>query len=332
MFSPEMLAVTASTFVGLLGILFIAGGRFRRLSGWRGTGWRAMFTPRRDGPASVVPSGEVATQPPPGTEPRLPVEVVVGCRWHESYFHGSAGSDRMPLTVRGATVRGGMHRATETEGQDAAGAAWNKRTGTLYVAVADGLGSLPHSGRMADEAVRAALYLCMNKPDDLRFDAAGDRFFGAVAGGLRRSFGEGAADGGGTTLVVAEVTADGDGALVTVHGIGDSEAWLHGEQGWSVLHHESDASGADARNMTRDLPTDTRPRTGRYRLRPGGLLLLATDGFAATFRDAGPAWAGRLADRWRRPPDALDFVRVVASVGGELSDDRGVVAVWLGDR
>lgn len=319
MFSPETIA-----------------GRMRHaIAGWR-TGPQAPAADSHSA-AFAPPEAFVPSEPHPPTggtqpEPRLPAEVVVGCRWHESYFHGSAGTDRMPLTVRGATVRGGMHRATETEGQDAAGAGWLKRSGTVFVAVADGLGSLPQSGRMADEAVRAALYLGMNRPDDLKFDAAGDRLFGAVVAGLRRSFGEGAADGGGTTLVVAEVTADDQGALVTVHGVGDSEAWVHDHRGWRVLHHEADEPGLDAENMTRDLPTDARPRTGRYRLRPGGLLLLATDGFAGQFREAGPKWAARLADRWRRPPDPLDFVRVVSSVGGELSDDRGVVAVWLGGR
>jgi serine/threonine protein phosphatase PrpC len=266
-------------------------------------------------------------------EPRLPAQVVIDCRWYGSFFHGRCGRGNHggpELTVRGVTVRGGVHAVTETEGQDVTGAAWQARTGTLFVAVADGLGSLPRSARMAREAVRAALHLCMTKPDDLAFEAAGHRFFGAVAAGLRRSLGAEAADDGGTTLLVAEVVADERGARVTVHGVGDSEAWALDGQGWHPMHHERDGVGTDGGNVTRDLPTDPRPRTQRYRLPPGAVLVLATDGFAENLQPGGSAWSHHLAARWYGPPRPVDFVRLVTAVGGELSDDRGVVAVWIG--
>jgi hypothetical protein len=282
-------------------------------------------------PRSTIYSARPTTEPR-SRGPRLPERVVVRCEWHESLFHGWCGPspERATLAVRGAALRGGLHGATETEGQDAVGATWNPRTGTLYLAVADGLGSLPQSGPMAYEAVRAALHLCVTKPEHLSFEQAGERFFGVVAQGLRRSFGDRIELEGGTTLVVAEVAPNEDGASVTVHGVGDSEAWTLDAGGWSHLHRElggTDATGYEV-NATRDLPTDPRQQTANRQLARGAVLLLATDGFASGLGGTS-RWPLMLAECWRQPPRPLDFLRHVDEVGDELSDDRGAVAVWI---
>lgn len=259
----------------------------------------------------------------------LPERTVVDCRFHGAMFGGACrpGPGRRSLQVRGATWRGDLHAEAGAEGQDAAGAAWDETGGVLFVAVADGLGSLPRSGSYALHAVTAALQLCRTRGDGLPFAHIGDRLFGAVAGGLRRSFGPAAGDDGGTTLVVAEVVPDTHGAQVTVHGVGDSEAWLLSADGWRPLHHERDPH--EEENATRDLPTFDRPRSRTERVPPGGVLLLATDGFAcriSTARNRSPA---RLAERLRRTASPLELAWLVAHPENDDEDDRGVVAVWV---
>jgi serine/threonine protein phosphatase PrpC len=269
----------------------------------------------------------------PDNGPRLPERVVVDCRWYGSIFDGwcAPPSNKRWMRVRGAAWRGGMHAAMGHEGQDAVGAAWNPATGTLFLAVADGLGSLPHSGAVAYEAVNAALHLCTTRADGRQFRDVGTRLFEAVTAGLRRSFGPQVADEGGTTLVVAEVTPDDRGASITVHGVGDSEAWVLEHDRWQSLHHERHERDGDFErddNVTRDLPSDPRPRTGHGRLGRGGLLVLATDGFAERIGE-GTAGSARLVEQLRWPLPALDLARTVVGVDDEYSDDRGVVAVWV---
>lgn len=280
--------------------------------------------PPRPVPTAAPPGGGPGL---PDSEPRLPERVVVDCRLYGSVFGGwSAPPSHRSLTrVRGVTCRGGMHAAMGEEGQDAVGAAWDPATGTVFVAVADGLGSLPNSGAVAYEAVAAALHLCRTRRDGPPFANVGTRLFEAVAAGMRRSFGPDAGDDGGTTLVVAEVVPDAQGASVTVHGVGDSEAWLLERGRWRPLHHERDTDSDD--NVTRDLPTDPRPRTQHARVGHGSLLLLATDGFATRIEEGDGAQ--RLADQLRRAQQPWDLGHLVAGAGDAYSDDRGVVAVWV---
>jgi hypothetical protein len=263
-------------------------------------------------------------------EPRLPEQVVVRCDWHSSYFAGWSGVPEYParLTVRGAVLRGGSHEATESSGQDVVGAAWDPATGALYVAVADGLGSLSMSGAVAHQAVQAAFHLSLTRPRNLTFHEAGPRFFAAIADGLRRSFGPGAESEGGTTLVVAEIVPMDDDVNVTVHAVGDSEAWQLKEKGWLPVHHERNAPGAED-NATRDLPNDPNPRPYQFRCARGSALLLATDGFAGAL-GPGSALERHLNRSWRRPPSPIEFVNVINQTGGSYSDDRGVVGVWIG--
>ncbi|TDC48820.1 hypothetical protein E1258_27710 [Micromonospora sp. KC207] len=277
----------------------------------------------------------LVVEPPRGgrePEPRLPARVVAGGGWHSSVFHGWCGTAEGPrptarLVVRAATLRGATHAGLGTEGQDAIGAAWDEGRSALYLAVADGLGSLPRSGRVAAEAVTAALHLCVSRPEGITFAGNGDRLFEAIADGMVRSLPEGVRLEGACTLVVAEVLPRFDGAQVTVHGVGDSEAWALYADRWEPVHHER--GGAD--NATRDVPTHVRPFTHAYDLPPGAALLLGSDGFAGALDTTVSPLARQLAREWRTPPSWLDFVNHVGFVDEYWADDRSAVAVWIGE-
>ncbi|MFC4145118.1 protein phosphatase 2C domain-containing protein [Micromonospora mangrovi] len=277
----------------------------------------------------VIEPGTDSREP----ESRLPAQVLTTSGWHGSFFHGTCGTASSPrptarLTVRGATLRGATHASLGTEGQDAIGAAWDEARSALYVAVADGLGSLPRSGRVAAEAIRATLHLCVHRPPALSFADSGERLFEAIADGMVRSL---AADAGvldgACTLVVAEVLPRFDGAEVTVHGVGDSEAWALYDGCWEPLHHER--GGAD--NATRDLPAHSRPQTRSFLLSPGSVLLLGTDGFAAGLDTGTSPLARGLAEYWRTRPSWLEFVNHVSFVDEYYSDDRSAIGVWIGE-
>lgn len=266
-------------------------------------------------------------------EPRLPARVVAGGGWHDSFFHGWCGAADGPrplprLVVRAAALRGASHANLGTEGQDAIGAAWDDRHRALYVAVADGLGSLPQSGRVATEAINAALHLCAKRPDGVDFNGNGQRLFEAIAAGLRRTFNPADAPlDGACTLVVAEVLPRADGAYVTVHGVGDSEAWLLFDGDWQPLHHER----RDRDNATRELPTHVRPNTESFQVPPGSVLLLGSDGFAGALDTSVSPLARGLAEYWRSAPSWVEFVNHVNFVDDYWSDDRAAVAVWIGE-
>ncbi|GAA2477949.1 protein phosphatase 2C domain-containing protein [Winogradskya humida] len=264
-------------------------------------------------------------------EPRLPARVVTGSAWHGSFFHGWCGTTggarpAVLLNVRAASLRGATHAGMGTEGQDAIGAAWDETNSALYVAVADGLGSLAASGRVAAEAITAALHLCTTRPDSLSFADGATRMFQAIGAGLVRSLKEG--ESGACTLVVAEVIPRFDGAEVTVVGVGDSEAWALFDSRWTVLHHERGGS----ENATRDMPTHAaEPRVYSFVLSPGSVLLLGSDGFTGALDMSVSPLARALARLWRQRPGWLDFVNHVGFVDEYWSDDRSAVAVWIGE-
>jgi hypothetical protein len=243
-------------------------------------------------------------------------------------MHGSCtgpSSIATRLVVRGAVIRGLSHAQCGEDGQDVIGATWASETGTLYVAVADGLGSLSHSARVASHAVRAALHLCATLPDGAEFGSFGPRMFETIVKGLTRDFG---GVGGGTTLVVAELVPTANGATVTVHGVGDSEAWALADGTWRPLHHERDLSPVDD-NLTREVAADMPPRTLTRDIPVGGMVVLATDGWSAQLVPETGRGMREWAGRWRSAPAPMDFASQVCDLGDDLSDDRGVIGVWV---
>jgi hypothetical protein len=130
---------------------------------------------------------------------------------------------------------------------------------------------------------------------------------------------------GASTLVAAEIRLRPDGCEVAVWGIGDSEAWTLAGGRWKPLHHER---RRDAENITRHLPGHREMRRGGVRLSRGCVITLASDGFASALGSDSPL-ARELAEQWRKPPGALDFLSQVTFEDPYFNDDRAAVAVWI---
>lgn len=260
-------------------------------------------------------------------EPRLPRLAVISSGWHNAFYHGSAGSPRGGhLMVRAAAVRGVAHAVNAESGQDAVGTAWNERRKALFIVVADGLGALPRSGEAARRATNTAvkLYAAMDRSKD--FHMFGRQLFHDVASDVKKYISAGRFDAA-TTLVAAEMRLVQSGAVISVCGVGDSEAWLLHDEQWRVLHHER---GQGEENTTRQLPGYPKPLVSkRVRAPVGSVLLLATDGFAAALASEGSPLTRELARRWRKTPSAMEFLAHVDFVEDVFTDDRAVVAVWI---
>ncbi|GAA3300440.1 protein phosphatase 2C domain-containing protein [Dactylosporangium vinaceum] len=264
-------------------------------------------------------------------EPGLGAGALVGCTGHSAWFRGGC-TPREPaagLVVRGAVLRGLSHAVDGTVGQDASGALWHQRSGSLYLAVADGVGSLPDSARAAYTAVRSVLQEAPARPGHVNLAEHAPQLFARVGQAVSGSLpgGETGAPTGATTLLLAEIRPVLGGALAVVCGVGDSEAWLLDGDGWRPIHHERDGGGEE--NSTRQLPRHPEPKTYSFEVASGSVVLLATDGFAGAIGTRRSPLARELQHRWTSVPTPLEFVTHVDFVDEYWIDDRTAVAVWV---
>jgi hypothetical protein len=260
-------------------------------------------------------------------EPRLPATVTVAARWGTVSFHGSCGlAATARLVVRAGALRGLAHAVDGTPGQDVVGAAWDAARGALFIAVSDGLGSLPRSGEVAELVTLEALKIAQTLGAGEELAEHANRLVGDVAEAVRHMMAAQGIDGA-ATLVLAELRPTDSGAIVTVCGVGDSEAWLFdSDRSWSALHHER-ARGKE--NATRQLPGYPQAKvTQAFPASRGAVVLLGSDGFAEAVGSGTPL-VRELSRRWLRPPAPLEFLAQLNFVEDHWTDDRAAVAVWV---
>jgi serine/threonine protein phosphatase PrpC len=235
-------------------------------------------------------------------------------------------------TVRAASVVGVRHRLAGQPSQD--WFAWSHGRAGLTVAVADGVGSLDGSGAAARRAAVAAA-------------SAGAAFGGAASAStpgstepLREAV-EAAnravryqdeselpdgGDAGATTLVVAAVTPTGEVRLARV---GDTTAFhLSPDGGWQELFPapEPEQVGTE----TDALPTDSlQPAWADAVLRPGEVLMIASDGLADPWRDGPATVSPALVSSLLGRPSPLELGRLVDFSRQGCHDDRTAVCIWL---
>ena len=135
-----------------------------------------------------------------------------------------------------------------------------------------------------------------------------------------------------TTLLVATVSVDEDGAVaVQLAAVGDSPAFAPDGQ---ALRSDRGRAG-DERRPDRRWRRGPAPRS-RARLSGWRLRARAGDASAAVHRRAGAAAGaagrersgGRSLASWRHPPDVVDFARLLDFSRSTYDDDRSLVAVW----
>lgn len=252
-------------------------------------------------------------------EPRLNAPVTLVGAHYNAVFHGTSSDGR--LVVRAATLRGHAHNHENLPGQDVVGTTWNAQRGSVFAAVADGIGSRPDSGAAAHHLVIQVIEraTCLGPHDDPR------QVIDRSAAATRHYLGLEELDGA-STLLVAEVSCGPTAARASVWGIGDSEAWFLIDGHWSPLHQELSPAGDSA---TRCIPDHQDAHVNAITVPGTAVLVLATDGFARALGGHNSPLAKRLVDAWREPPGPTDFMAQVDFTHPYFNDDRSVVAVWI---
>ncbi|WP_380278720.1 protein phosphatase 2C domain-containing protein [Kitasatospora purpeofusca] len=247
-----------------------------------------------------------------------------------------------PVTVRAASVRGDGHRYAAECRQDAVLVV---RTGELLlVAVADGVGSQPHSHHGSHGILRMLTAQVAPKADtllaflrsgaELDFASLMSRLIAAAADELAE---EARKQGRppksySTTLRALLVPADpavpfrgfvsvGDGGLLRLReGVGwESLEADGGAEGGALISTRTDCLPEAYEHARARLITDTRP---------GDLLVLCTDGLALPLLKE-PELQRWLGERWgREVPGLAEFLWQTQVRVRSYDDDRSVVCLW----
>ncbi|MFB8240683.1 protein phosphatase 2C domain-containing protein [Kitasatospora purpeofusca] len=248
-----------------------------------------------------------------------------------------------PVTVRAASVRGDSHRYAAECRQDAALVV--RAGGLLLVAVADGVGSQPHSHHGSNGIVRLLAKQVLPRAetllDLLRTGAAADfadltgRLVAAAAEELAREaerFGH-PPKTWSTTLRALLVPADPEVPTRGFVAVGDGGLLRLREDGWENL--DADGDGGDAAGTLISTRTDCLPEAyerARTALitdtRPGDVLVLCTDGLALPLVKE-PELREFLGGRWgREVPGLAEFLWQAQVRVRSYDDDRSVVCLW----
>jgi serine/threonine protein phosphatase PrpC len=251
------------------------------------------------------------------------------------------GGSVFGLTVRAASVRGLFKRYVGGPRQDDMCLAMHEPTRTLIAAVADGVSGAPRSHVGAALAVRHASAAVVRQLDRdgeqaLDWNEVFDQAAWALVDEHRRAAGdpssgvEPAALALATTLAVATIRVQDDGARVQTAAVGDSPAVVLGHGFRTLTGGETRTDGLIGGGV-RALPRHPRAWTAtELRLATDEVLLVCTDGLALPLGD-GTGEVGRvLARELARPPEVIDFARLLDFSRSTYDDDRTLVAVWAG--
>jgi hypothetical protein len=244
------------------------------------------------------------------------------------------------LTIRAASVRGLFKRYIGGQRQDDLCLAVHEASRTLVVAVADGVSAAPRSQLGAALAVRHASAAVIRQLDagparTLDWNDVFAQAAWALVDEHRRSGGdaqagvEAAATDLASTLTVALVSVGADGTRAQLAAIGDSPAFVLGPDGFRALTGGDHRGDGLIGGGVRALPRHPRAWTpAESRLDAGELLLVCTDGLGLPLGD-GTGEVGRvLARELGRPPEVIDFARLLDFSRSTYDDDRTLVAVW----
>jgi hypothetical protein len=260
-------------------------------------------------------------------------------RLEKGYVHAIAidYSDSDAFALRAASVAGGRHRLHREVRQDSF-AVVEPEDGLLFVAVGDGLGSLPYSHFAATWACQAACKLLVDQIPALHHDFSALRpeaVLSSVNNGLfalRKAL----STDFSTTLVVAAVFRnEPHHAQVWFTRVGDSTVAAlsqapDGNPQWEFLFDDqADSQGGVATTKTHAIPDHhLRHEHKLIPLPHDTALFLLTDGLRTPLELSTSVREG-LGRRWLQPPAPLDFAsHVQFNRRGEF-DDRTVVGVWL---
>jgi hypothetical protein len=244
--------------------------------------------------------------------------VICGAQAVDATFAGVV--PHTGWTVRAASVRGPDHAQCGEDSQDVFGLRWSARRGSLLVALADGLGSLPESGAVARRAVEAgldALDTGEAAPDTNVYDAVAASRHDVEKYVAQRRL------AGATTLLLAELVVGARAPSLHCALVGDCAVWAIDGLGWRTW-----ISRAGGSRATATLSRGYKRERLRGELPHPGVLVIASDGFATALGDGTSVLATELRTRWATPPSPVEFLNQVSFEDEYFVDDRTVVAVW----
>jgi serine/threonine protein phosphatase PrpC len=241
------------------------------------------------------------------------------------------------LTVRAASVRGLGKRYTGGPRQDDICLRLHSDSETLIAAVADGVSGASRSDLGAALAVRYATAAVARQLDDGCDSVDWGLVFEQAAWALveehrrgSRDVSAGVDDAAGlfaTTLLVAAVR----GSDAQVAAVGDSPALVLAGKEYDALVGMPASSDGLIGGGVESLPRfggAAAIQASRCRLEWGSVLLLCTDGLALPLADGRGEVGATLARELARPPDVVDFARLLDFSRSTYDDDRSLIAVW----
>lgn len=263
------------------------------------------------------------------------------------------GGDAFGLTTRAASVRGLFKRYVGGPRQDDFCLHLHVPTRTLIVAVADGVSAAPRSHLGAALAVRQAAAATVRQLEAGAADLDWSEIFNQSAWALISEHRRESADSSAgveqaaaslaTTLAVAAITAGRDDSAqersdeqsepprcrLQLAAIGDSPTLVLSQGRFERVAGDEDEADGLIGGGVLALPRDATPAQVDARpLGPDEVLLICTDGLALPLAD-GTGEVGRtLVRELSKPPDIVDFARLLDFSRSTYDDDRTLVAVW----
>ncbi len=287
-------------------------------------------------PASVRRRVRLARGPVTIGEPAAAIEPILAAADPYRPDTIADGGTAFGLTVRAASVRGLYKRYTGGPRQDDVCLRLHADTGTLIAAVADGVSGAARSDLGAALAVRYATAAVARQLDgDAALDWAGvfEQAAWALVEEHRRASGDAGAgvDNASASLATTLLVATVRGADVEVAAVGDSPAFvLMGKDYDAVVGSQESVDGLLGGGVEALPRAMGAVQVSRCSLDPAAVLLLCTDGVALPLA-GGTGEVGRaLARELARPPDIVDFARLLDFSRSTYDDDRSLIAVWGG--
>lgn len=241
--------------------------------------------------------------------------------------------------IRAASVRGDAHRFDGSPRQDDALVTYHQASGSLIVAVADGLSSARASHVGASTACRYATAAILESLDQgvaIDWHNVFEHSAWALVELARRRAGDDnapqiAEELFATTLTIAFLTPHSGGTRLVAVGVGDSAVWRLREDALVCLTGGKDRSD---KNEPFSSSTAALPRLSKTMnaaecdVSLEDVVLVMSDGVGDPLGDGSGLVGDLLRSELRAPPAALQLARIADFSRATFTDDRTLVAVW----